>query len=53
MIADRRQVVHDGQLSAVVVVADESDVQAVVDSLPARSMNDAAGSGWRCRWRDV
>lgn len=32
VVAERRRVVQDGQLSAVVVVADESDVQAVYDS---------------------
>ena len=32
VVAERRRLERDGQVSAVVVVADESDVQAVYDS---------------------
>jgi signal transduction histidine kinase len=42
VMAERRRVVHDGQLSAVVVVADESDVQAVYDS-PAGAFDERRG----------
>jgi signal transduction histidine kinase len=45
VVAERRRVVQDGQLSAVVVVADESDVQAVYDSPPGAFDERRGGLG--------
>ena len=45
VIVDRRRVTRDGQLTAVVVVADESDVQAVYGSSPAVFDEQRGGLG--------
>jgi signal transduction histidine kinase len=45
VVAERRRVVQDGQLCAVVVVADESDVQAVYDSPPGAFDERRGGLG--------
>jgi signal transduction histidine kinase len=45
VVADRRRELRDGKLSAVVVVADESDVQAVYDSPPAPFEEKRGGLG--------
>ena len=45
VVAERRRAVTDGQLSAVVVVADESDVQAVYDSPPGAFDERRGGLG--------
>ena len=45
VVAERRRVVQDGRPSAVVVVSDESDVQAVYDSPPGAFDEGRGGLG--------